>query len=72
MQIQRTAMSVADFLDSVADQEAANGNDTNADIYRTRALEAKAQERALQQTQAELQSARDKLADIRRTAQVSA
>ncbi len=72
MQLHRTSMSAAEFLDCVADQEAANGNDVNAEIYRTRAFQVKAQELELQNTRAELQSARDKLADIRRTAQVSA
>lgn len=68
----RMAMSLAEFLDSVADQEAANGNDTNAEIWRQRALQAKQQEVQLQQSQQHLRDATDRLADIRRTLQVAA
>jgi hypothetical protein len=34
-------LSGPDFLDAVAEQEAANGNDVNADIFRNRALQWK-------------------------------
>ncbi|MGH8075603.1 MAG: hypothetical protein ACREO4_16255 [Lysobacter sp.] len=37
-------LSGPDFLEAVADQEAANGNDVNAGIFRERALQWKALE----------------------------
>ncbi|GAB3305794.1 hypothetical protein [Luteimonas notoginsengisoli] len=38
------ALSGPDFLEAVAEQEAANGNDVNAHIFRERALQWKALE----------------------------
>lgn len=72
MQLHHTAMSGPEFLDAVADQEAANGNDVNAGVWRDRALQWKQDQLVRQQAEAELQHARDQLADIRRTLQVAA
>lgn len=44
-----TALTLADFLTAIAAAEAANGMDVNAGIYRSRAIEAAAQARELEQ-----------------------
>ena len=71
MKLDRSGMSVAEFLDAVADQERAQSNDVNAQVFSRYAHQAKAQELALQQTQAELHNLRDRLADIARTAKTA-
>lgn len=72
MQIHSTAMSVADFLDSLADQASADGLDNNADVYRQRALQAKQQEIDLHKLRAANQDMQDRLNDIARTARPAA
>jgi hypothetical protein len=62
MQDRYQGLSGPDFLDKVADAEAANGLDVNADTYRQRAHEWKQLERdheLLQQRNAALQRALD-------------
>ncbi len=41
MQTHATAMSVSEFLSSLATQERAQGLDTNAEVYEQRAIQAK-------------------------------
>lgn len=72
MQINSTAMSVSEFLDALANQARSTGLDINAETYAVRAQQAKQQEVALQLAEADLQDARDRLADIHRTSQVAA
>lgn len=63
-----TAMSGPEFLDAVADAEAAQCNDINADAYRQRALEWAQDKLTIAQLEADLQAANDRLADVRRAA----
>ena len=72
MKLHRTAMSGPEFLDAYADQQAASGNGVNAEIWRERAMQWQQDQQARQRAEAELQSARDQLADIRRTLQIAA
>ena len=46
VQLNETAMSGPEFLQAFADQNAANGLDVNADVFRTRAEEWKQLEQA--------------------------
>jgi len=67
-----TRMSGPEFLDAVADAEAANDNLINADTYRTRALEWARVERQLRELQEERDRLREQLAAVARAAQVAA
>ncbi len=66
MQHHVTAMSGPEFLEAVADQNAGNGLDINAQAFRDRAREWANDQRSLQATRQELQDARDRLASIRK------
>ena len=66
---QLNALSGPDFLEAVADAEAANGNDVNAVEYRRRAAEWRHDLRELEATQIDLQAANDSLQRIRATVQ---
>jgi hypothetical protein len=66
---QLNALPGPDFLDAVADAEAANGNDVNAHEYRRRAGEWRMQLQTLERVQLDLQAANDRLQHIRSTVQ---
>ena len=66
---QLNALPGPDFLDAVADAEAANGNDVNAHEYRRRAREWREQLHVLERVQLDLQAANDQLQHIRATVQ---
>lgn len=61
---QLNALPGPDFLEAVADAEAANGNDVNAHEYRRRAAEWRRDLRVLKTTQVDLQAANDSLQHI--------
>ena len=58
-----------EFLDQVADAEAANCNDINAEVYRANAAQWAAERRRLRELEQANQGLTDRLEDIRRTAQ---
>lgn len=60
-----------EFLDSVADAEAANSNDINATVYRTNAAQWAAERRRTRELEQQVQDLTDRLDDIRRTAQTA-
>lgn len=66
---QLNALPGPDFLEAVADQEAANGNDVNAHEYRRRAGEWRNQLQHLERVELDLQAANDQLQHIRSTVQ---
>lgn len=66
------AMTGPEFLQAVANQETANGNDVNAHTFRERAAQWKHQLQQLDQALSDLQDARDRLEDIARTARPQA
>ena len=70
MRLHATAMTGPEFLDAVADAEAANSNDINADAYRTRAVEWSNDKCTIYNLREELQAANDRLHGIHRTATV--
>ena len=65
-----TAMNGPEFLEAVANAERGNGNDINADVYDQRAGEWKLDKRTIVHLREELQSANDRLAEVRRAATV--
>ncbi|HVI60095.1 MAG TPA: hypothetical protein VM619_14650 [Luteimonas sp.] len=70
-QPQYNAMPGPDMLEAIADQEAANGNEVNANEFRRRAGEWREDLRTLERVQIELQAANDSLQHIRTTLQVA-
>lgn len=59
------SLSGPDFLAAVADAEAANGNDVNADIYRGRSRQWAAEQLALEDAQTALAKATRRQAQAR-------
>lgn len=66
-----TRLSGPDFLDAVADAEAANDNAINADVYRTRAAEWARTERRLREAEEERDRLAQQLDAVRRAAQAA-
>lgn len=64
-----TALSLSDFLESVAATEAANGMDINADVYRQRAAEATRQQRPIEHLREENDVFRTRMAEAQRVMQ---
>lgn len=60
-----------DFLDLVANQEAANGNDINAAYFRDRARQWRLDEVELREARARVSDLEARLAEITRTAQAA-
>lgn len=58
-----------EFLDALADAEAANSNDINAAAMRSNAAEWAADRRRMRELEQKSQDQADRLDDIRRTAQ---
>lgn len=58
-----------EFLDSVADAEAANSNDINAEVFRVNSVQWSAERRRTRELEQQVQDLTDRLDDIRRTAQ---
>lgn len=71
MRTHLTAMSGPDFLEHVADAEAANHNDINAQIYRDRAAQWKQDQQLLLQEQLRAQDLQDRLDAIARQVQAA-
>lgn len=65
-------LSGPEFLDAVADAEAANDNAINADVYRARAAEWAQTERRLREAEADRDRLADQLDTVRRAAQAAA
>lgn len=65
-------LSGPEFLDAVADPEAANDNAINADVYRARAAEWAQTERLLREAEADRDRLADQLATVRNAAQAAA
>ena len=65
-----TAMNGPEFLEAVANAERGNGSDVNAACFEQRAQEWALDKRTIVHLREELQSANDRLADIRRAATV--
>ena len=66
MQLNATAMSGPEFLDALADANAATGMDINADVFRTRAHEWARHLQMLADLGTQLQDLRDRLDHARR------
>ena len=69
MQLHSTAMSCPEFLESVADQNAASGLDVNADIYRSRAVEWQRDKQIIAELAQRASDLQAHLDDIRRSVQ---
>ena len=67
-----TRLTGPEFLDAVADAEAANDNLINADAYRTRAAQWSSTERRLCEVEAERDRLQQQLEAVRRAAQATA
>lgn len=65
-------LSGPEFLDAVADAEAANDNAVNADIYRARAAEWARTERRLREVEEQRDQLEAQLETVRRAAQAAA
>lgn len=70
MQLHSTAMSGPEFLEAVADQNAASGLDVNADIYRTRAVEWQRDKQIIAELSQRASDLQARIDDVRRTVQM--
>lgn len=70
MQFHATAMTGPEFLDAIADANAAAALDINAQAFRERAVEWSRDKQTIANLREELQAANDRLAEVRRAATV--